>query len=137
MAIEEVIDDSALGVGRPPVHRITASDAHRLGVDVGTVFPLQGVAFLGEVKGIEHIGVRGNDVQGIVHHQWLPFMPPEHARREGPDRTQALDALDRDLLKPAITGIGIVFCGHRPLPLWERLDRVLGAGRDRKGDQEA
>ena len=104
MAIEQVVEQPAVGVERAAVHYVAAGDADRGPIDAGTVLPPERIPFFGEIEGVDHIGIRCHHVHGVADHERLSFMSSEHAGGEAPHRTQALGVAGGDLRQAAESG---------------------------------
>src|SRR2546427_7147269 len=117
MTVEQVIDDAVVREERPAVHDIAARDADGRRVDVRSVLPLERVALLREIEGVQDVRVGGDDVHGLVHDQGLSLVSGEDAGGEAPRRAQGLGVRRGDLRQGAVARRGVVLGGHGPLAI--------------------
>ena len=74
VAIEQVVDDPAVGVERSAVDGIAAGDTDGIGADVGPVLPPQRIVLARQVERIQHVRPGRNDVHRGADDQRLPFV---------------------------------------------------------------
>src|SRR5205823_6942056 len=126
----QVVHDLPVRVEGAAIDRVAAGDPEGVGIHRRTVFPLQGVALAGEVEGVEHVRVGGDDVHRLVDDERLSLVPAEHAGGEAPHRAQAARVGAGDLAQVAVASGGVVLGRHGPVAA------LRGGGDDGQNRQQ-
>ena len=137
VAIEQVVDDLAVGVEGAAVDDIATRDADRIRADGRPVLPFQRIAFLLQIERVQHIRIRRDDIHRVVHDQRLTFMSAKDAGGERPDGVQPRGVLRIDECQTAVTRGGVVLRGHRPLAVFVQRGRGVGAAANANREMAA
>src|SRR5207237_8293877 len=88
--------------------------------------PLEWIVRPGEVERVQHVWVRGHDIQRVAHDEWLALVAAQHARGEGPHWPQPTRVGHADLGHGTVARGRVIPGGHGPLAVLAGLLRRGG-----------
>ena len=137
-AVERVVENLSVGIGRAAIDDVATRDTLRRGDGERLVRPLRGSARLRQVERVEDVGVGRRDVHRPADHEGRRLVAAVPAGREGEGDLQAADVPGVDLVESREAGPCIVLRGRQPLAVFgfrrrrrARLVRARGGLRRR------